>query len=88
MISAGPSGRCQRAARTACSAGGVQPDRPAAEKGFSSERAIRFGGPTTDEMMLAFLNYTHTEPIDFEAHPELIATAALPDPGAQVDVGE
>ena len=38
--------------------------------------------------MLGFLNYTHTEPIDFEAHPELIATAALPDPGALVAVGK
>ncbi len=63
------------------------PER-AADKGFSSKRAIRFGGPTTDEMMLGFLNYTHTEPIDFEAHPELIATAALPDPGALVAVGK
>ncbi len=46
------------------------------EKGFDSKRAIRFGGKTTDEMMLGFLNYTHTVAKDFEAHPELIATAA------------
>ena len=48
----------------------------ALERGFSSQQAVRFGGATTDEMMLGFLNYTHTEPIDFAAHPQLIANAA------------
>ena len=59
-----------------------------AEKGFEAAESVRFGGPTTAEMMLGFLNYTHTEPIDFEAHPERIETAALPDPDALTDVGK
>ena len=44
-------------------------------KGFDSKRAIRFGGKTTDEMMLGFLNYTHTVAKDFAADPELILSA-------------
>ena len=47
----------------------------ASERGFDSKRAIRFGGATTDEMMLGFLSFTHTEPVDFAAHPEKIETA-------------
>ncbi len=50
------------------------PDR-AGERGFDSKRAIHFGGATTDEMMLGFLNFTHTEPVDFAAQPEKIETA-------------
>lgn len=52
------------------------PERASA-RGFDSTRAVRFGEETTDEMMLGFLNYAHTEPIDFEAEPERIAEAAL-----------
>ena len=49
----------------------------AGERGFDSARATRFGLATTDEMMLGFLAYTHTEPIDFAAEPEKIDDAGL-----------
>lgn len=48
-------------------------------RGFDSHQAVNFGEETTDEMMLGFLNYTHTEPIDFAAEPARIATAANND---------
>ena len=47
----------------------------AAERGFDAARSPRFGGATTDEMMLGFLSYSHSEPIDFESAPEQIAEA-------------
>ena len=36
----------------------------AASAGFNSERAISFGGPTTDEMMLGWMNYAGTKPVE------------------------
>ena len=50
------------------------PDR-AEERGFDSQQATRFGLRTTDEMMLGFMSFAHTEPIDFSSAPERIADA-------------
>lgn len=36
----------------------------AAQIGFNSERAVRFGGPTTDEMDLAWITITPAAPVD------------------------
>ena len=49
----------------------------AAERGYNSERATRFGIATTDEMMIGFMGYSHSEPIDFEAEPERLEDAAM-----------
>ena len=38
------------------------PER-AARSGFNSNRDIRWGGPTTDEMAVGFFDYTLTEPM-------------------------
>jgi hypothetical protein len=51
------------------------PERAQA-RGFDAGSVVSFGDATTDEMMLGFLNYTHSEPIDFAADPERIADAA------------
>ena len=42
----------------------------AAEVGFDSTRAIRFGGPTTDEMDLAWITIAPAEPIDLSMNVE------------------
>ena len=34
--------------------------------GFNAERSVRWGGPTTDEMMNAFIDFTDTEPMPVE----------------------
>ncbi len=34
---------------------------------LNSDRAIRYGGPTTDEMMNGWIGFTHTEPKDYTA---------------------
>ena len=48
------------------------PER-AAQANLNSNRHIRFGGPTTEEMMLGFLDYTETAPQDFELEAALFA---------------
>ncbi len=39
-------------------------DEQAAQIGFNSQRAVRFGGPTTDEMDLAWITITPAAPVD------------------------
>ena len=34
---------------------------------LNSDRAIRYGGPTTDEMMNGWIGFANTEPTDFES---------------------
>jgi mono/diheme cytochrome c family protein len=47
----------------------------AEERGFDSQQAPRFGLATTDEMMLGFMSFAHTEAIDFSSEPDRIADA-------------
>ena len=32
--------------------------------GFNAARPVRYGGPTTDEMMFGWIDYTATEPME------------------------
>lgn len=49
--------------------------RRGAKQGFSPRRPVRRGGRLTTEMMLGFVTYTHSHPIDFASRPDLIQTA-------------
>jgi len=45
---------------------------------LNSKRAIKYGGPTTDEMMNGWIGYTHTNPKDYTAELSRSETVSAP----------
>jgi len=45
---------------------------------LNSKRAIKYGGPTTDEMMNGWIGYTHTNPKDYTAELSHSETGSAP----------
>ena len=44
--------------------------------GFNFSRAVKYGGPTTDEMMNGWIDFTNTIPRDFTAEIAVVEAAA------------